>query len=510
MLIGKALVASLLATAALAAPAPRGERRVPLKPSSQDKLDAMKRWQSHVEKRAAEQASKYVSWQPWRWVPSVAAPDHSSFLLLFHQPVDHIGNVSDYSLFDQFQDTGALPEPIRGKTGTKLSGPTNHELDRQNPDTFVPPNTDSGTVPQAKWPFSLSHNRLQNGGWTRQQNQQVLPIATEMAGVQMHLDQYAVRELHWHATGEWSYVLNGTLRVAILDADGRNYLDDVSQGDLWAFPSGLPHSIECLTEGGCEFLLVFDDGSFSEDDTFGLSDFVAHIPREVINKNFPGFNNSDFDNFPDDSLYIFPTAEDPQSFGEEYVEDPQGHTSVNYTYKASQVDATPLPGGSVKIIDSRNFSVSDIALAEVKINPGGLREMHWHPTSDEWSYFISGHARITVWAGTDNARTFDFQAGDVAYIPVSQGHYIEALGSEPVHYLELFKTPVYSDVSLSNWLSLMPPNVVKSHLGWSDAQIKKLQRFKSHSNQVVQGNNDGSGRRLKRDVGLYGGREMWA
>ena len=41
-------------------------------------------------------------------------------------------------------------------------------------------------------------------------------------------------------------------------------------GDLWYFPPGVPHSLQGTnqTADGTEFLLVFPDGSFSEDSTF--------------------------------------------------------------------------------------------------------------------------------------------------------------------------------------------------------------------------------------------------
>ncbi|OPG90437.1 oxalate decarboxylase, partial [Chryseobacterium mucoviscidosis] len=70
-----------------------------------------------------------------------------------------------------------------------------------------------------------------------------------------------------------------------VDQDGRNFIEDVKEGDLWYFPSGLPHSIQAL-EDGCEFLLVFDDGSFSENSTFQVTDWLAHTPDEVIAANF--------------------------------------------------------------------------------------------------------------------------------------------------------------------------------------------------------------------------------
>lgn len=51
-------------------------------------------------------------------------------------------------------------------------------------------------------------------------------------------------------------------------------------GDLWYFPAGIPHSLQATAddEDGSEFLLIFDDGSFSEDSTFLLSDWMSHIP----------------------------------------------------------------------------------------------------------------------------------------------------------------------------------------------------------------------------------------
>ena len=71
-----------------------------------------------------------------------------------------------------------------------------------------------------------------------------------------------------------------------VDQDGRNFVDDVGEGDLWFFPAGIPHSIQGLRVDGCEFLLVFDDGGFSENSTFLITDWFAHTPRDVLAKNF--------------------------------------------------------------------------------------------------------------------------------------------------------------------------------------------------------------------------------
>jgi len=78
---------------------------------------------------------------------------------------------------------------------------------------------------------------------------------------------------------------------------------------LWYFPAGDPHSIQAkdtLPEGA-EFLLVFDDGAFDENETFLLTDWFAHIPKEVLAKNFGTYpDTTPFDHIPEEQLYIFP------------------------------------------------------------------------------------------------------------------------------------------------------------------------------------------------------------
>ena len=91
----------------------------------------------------------------------------------------------------------------------------------------------------------------------------------------MRLDEGVIRELHWHKEAEWAYVLEGNVRVTALDMEGGNFIDDLEKGDLWYFPAGHPHSLQGLSPNGTEFLLIFDDGSFSEESTFLLTDWLG-------------------------------------------------------------------------------------------------------------------------------------------------------------------------------------------------------------------------------------------
>ncbi|KAI0775274.1 oxalate decarboxylase [Trametes elegans] len=375
-------------------------------------------------------------------------------------------------------DTTIDPQAIRGSLGANILGPQNVPIDRQNADLLAPPTTDAGSVQNAKWPFGLSHNRLQTGGWARQQNLDVMPIATSMAGVNMRLEAGAIRELHWHKTAEWAYIISGSAQVTAVNADGQNFIGNVRQGDLWFFPPGIPHSIQALndTGDGTEFLLVFDDGAFSEDDTFLLTDWLAHVPKEVMAKNFQT-SISAFDHIPAQQLYIFPSEPPPDD--QAVPKSPQGTIKNPFTFPLSQMKATPLSGGSVKIADSSIFpAATAISASEITVEPGAMRELHWHPTQDEWTFYISGQARLTLFAAQGNARTFDYEAGDVGFVPASFGHFVENTGNTTLHFLEIFNAGRVQDISLSQWLALTPPELVKAHLQLSDDTINKLSKTK--------------------------------
>ena len=335
-------------------------------------------------------------------------------------------------------------------------------------------------MPNAKWPMGLSHNRggIKNAGWARQQNTDVLPVSTAMAGVDMRLEPHAYRELHWHTAAEWSLILKGSVRVTALNEDGQTFIDDLQEGDVWFFPPGIPHSIQAGDQG-TEFLLVFDQGDFSEDGTFLVSEMFLRNPKEVIAKNFRA-DQSSFDNLPTDQLYIFPGTAFPSDISEQNVTGPAGVIPKNDTYSFhwSQQQPLTVPGGSVKILDPQTFPIADsFSAALVTLEPGAMRELHWHLTSDEWDFYLQGSARLTAFSAPSSSRTFDFQGGDVGYIQVAESHYVENVGTENVVFLEVLQAPRYADISVAQWLGLTPRQVIKDTLDVSDDFIDKLPQY---------------------------------
>jgi oxalate decarboxylase len=107
-----------------------------------------------------------------------------------------------------------------------------------------------------------------------------------------------------------------------------------------------------------------------------------------------------------------------------------------------------------------------------------MRELHWHPNTDEWQYYIEGQARMGVFGASGQARTFNYQANDVGYVPFAMGHYIENIGTTTLRFLEIFKSDYYADVSFDQWLALTPPELVSAHLKANEPLLRALRKQK--------------------------------
>ncbi|SHF67226.1 oxalate decarboxylase [Kaistia soli DSM 19436] len=357
-------------------------------------------------------------------------------------------------------------------------GPRNTRLVQLNPNSDIPPPTDHGVVEPFWYSFDLTHRRIQEGGWTHQVTARELPISTDMAGVNMRLTKGSFRELHWHLADEWAIMLSGRARVTVFTPDGAMFIDDVSEGDLWLFPAGAPHSIQALGDDGCEFLLVFNQGNFSEESTLLLSDWLKHTPPEILERNFRLPPEAIAKLPKGEPLYIFASEEPAKSLADELADVRRFAPApeLSYTFKAGSMTPTKQSeAGSVKIIDSRNFPASQkIAAAIVTVRPGCIREMHWHPNGSEWQYWLKGRGRMTVFPGQEAARTMDFNANDVGFVSKMAGHYIENTGDEDLVFLEMFVAPSFQEISLNKWLRALPEQAVAAHTGLSGTEIETI------------------------------------
>ncbi len=363
-------------------------------------------------------------------------------------------------------------------------GPQNPAIASQFPAAFSPPATNVGDMPMFWASFNNAPRRIQNGGWARQVTQADFAISEEISGVNMRLTRGGIRELHWHQAAEWAYVSKGAIRITTIDSEGRANVEDVFEGGLWYFPSGMPHSLQGIGDDGGEFILCFDDGKATEYNTLLVTDWFAHTPPDILALNF-GLPAETFAKIPLHQLYIFqgqmpgPLAQDQaQAAGS------AGRMPNPSSFQLGGTAPTrKTAGGEARIADSRNFKASlTIAAAQVTIHPGGLREMHWHPNADEWQYYIAGQGAMTVFNTGPKVVTQNFKPGDIGYVKRNLGHFVQNTGDTDLVFLEVFRSNHFEDVSLSDWLAHTPRAMVAQHLN-VDASV--VARFPNNKPEIM-------------------------
>jgi len=317
----------------------------------------------------------------------------------------------------------------------------------------APPPLAGPDLPSFRFDMAAQAAKTYPGGWAKEATVAEFPVSDKLAGVLMQLVPGGLRELHWHANAaEWAYVIDGHCRVTTIDPENRAEVADFGPGDVWYFPRGHGHSIQGIGSGPCLFLLVFDNGYFSEFGTFSISDWVGHTPAEVLEKNF-GVAPGTFAGFPKAEVYIAtgpvppPLALDP----------PPGSLDpgpLTHRFRLLARKPEVFAGGEMRIASEAEFPISaTMTGALLVIRPGAMRELHWHPNAAEWQYYLKGSARMTVFGSHGRARTDTFAAGDVGYVPQGYGHYIENTGAEDLEVVLVLNNATYQSISLSAWMA---------------------------------------------------------
>jgi oxalate decarboxylase len=300
------------------------------------------------------------------------------------------------------------------------------------------------------------------------------PISKGIAGVSMELEPGAMRELHWHATAaEWAFVDRGRVRTTVIDPQGHSETNDFDPGDIWYFPRGHGHMLECLGDKPCHFILIFDNGYFSEFGTFSISDWVGHTPKPLLAKNF-GIPESALDGFPTKEVYFARGALPPEKAATPLQGVRLPPETHRYQFKTEDPHRV-FKGGREWRVDSTRFPISKTVTGEiVELDPGGLRELHWHPTADEWQYLLEGTISVTLFGAGGRYRTETLEKGDVGYIPQGYGHSFENVGDGPCRVLIGLNTGLYEAIDLSQWIAGNPRDVLATNFEKPAALFEKF------------------------------------
>ncbi len=338
-------------------------------------------------------------------------------------------------------------------------------------------------TPKLSFKYSLEKKqpRVGNGGITRGASVIDFPASQNIAGVSMRLDPGSMRELHWHANAaEWAYVVKGQMRTTVIDPAGNTYIDLFSPGDVWYFPRGYGHVLQCVGNEQCHFILIFDNGNFSEDHTFSVTDFVSSVPPAIAAQNL-GLTMEEVAKLPQKEMY-FANAQVPSVHSGIGSPFSQPSLTSPHRYPLGAQQPRIVPGGGIqRLVSALEFPVSKTITGTVfEIEPGGLRELHWHPNADEWQYYIQGKAEMGVFLAGRLFIKDDFEAGDVGYCPMGAGHYIKNIGDELLIVLIGFNSPLYEAIDISGWLSGNPKDILEGNFQTTAAiidQFPKREKF---------------------------------
>ncbi|WP_378948950.1 cupin domain-containing protein [Mesorhizobium sp. ANAO-SY3R2] len=320
-------------------------------------------------------------------------------------------------------------------------------------------------LPTFKFALDKSEGKVVGNSFGKEATVTQLPISKGIAGVSMRLEPGVMRELHWHATAaEWAFVLDGRVRTTVIDPQGRAETNDFEVGDVWYFPRGHGHMLQCLGDKPCHFILIFDNGYFSEFGTFSITDWMGHAPKPLLAKAF-GMPEGAFDAFPKEEVYFARGPLPP----EDAAAPLQGWKLPPETHKYRLLAQAPhgvYPGGREWRVDSGRFPISKTITGVVlDLEPGALRELHWHPNADEWQYVIDGQINVTLFGSHGRFRAETLDKGDVGYIPQGYGHSIENVGDTPARILIGLNAGIYEAIDLSQWIAGNPADVLATNFG---------------------------------------------
>jgi oxalate decarboxylase len=313
-----------------------------------------------------------------------------------------------------------------------------------------------------------------SGGWARDITTKGLPIATDIAGAHLYLNAGGVREMHWHNSAEWAYILAGHCQVTVVDPEGETEVANYAPGDLWYFPKGHAHAIQTLGSEPCHAILAFDDGLYGEHGTFGLSDWMSRLDAGMLSQVLSLPNNVAA-KLPTAEVYIKQGAviarDSPMARAVEVLDQRRTHR-FRLMAKQPRVASS---GGTIHVASTREYPISTTITGVVtRLKPGAMHAPHWHPNANEWHYVARGRTRVTLFASDKRMAVAELGVGDCAYLPKGCGHTIQNIGSDACEIVAALDSGTYSEALLSDWIAKVPRQLLANNLGLPEEAFATL------------------------------------
>ena len=328
-----------------------------------------------------------------------------------------------------------------------------------------------GDAPAFSTTLDGSPIKATSGGWARDVTSRSLPIATGIAGAHLFLNAGGLREMHWHSSAEWAYVVAGQCQAAVLDPQGELEVVNYGPGDLWYFPEGHGHAIQALGTEPCHAILAFNDGLYGEHGTFGLTDVMSRLDRPLLAQHL-GSSAGQFDRYPQGETYIMQSAvlplDGPEAKAVQLLPDARSHRYRMLAGKPLMASAA----GQLHITAAEKFPVSSAMTGMLlRLAPGATQSAHWHPNANEWHYVVSGHTRVSLFGPDKRLAVAELGPGDCAYIPRACSHIVQNVGNGPCEVVGVLDSGEYQVASLTDWVAKVPARFLASNFGLTPGEL---------------------------------------
>lgn len=247
-------------------------------------------------------------------------------------------------------------------------------------------------------------------------------------------------------------------------------------GDLWYFPKGHSHAIATIGAEPFHAILTFDDGLYSENGTFGMSDWMSRLDPKLLDQAL-GTPSGQMSKIPAGETYIMQgdiiPLDSPQARAEKVLD--QGRT--HRFHLTAQPPHASSEGGAILIASAREFPMSTTMTAMLlKLKAGALQQPHWHDNANEWQYVIKGRNRITLFAADKRMAVAELGPGDCAYLPRGCGHSVENIGTDDSETVGVWDSGTFSESTLADWLAHAPRHILANNLGQPEAAVPRFER----------------------------------
>jgi oxalate decarboxylase len=133
--------------------------------------------------------------------------------------------------------------------------------------------------------------------------------------------------------------------------------------------------------------------------------------------------------------------------------------------------------GSIQALTKETFPILErISIRRLVLEPGAIREPHWHANADELTYCVDGEVLVSVLDNADVFGTFTIGAGEMFHVESGSIHHIENGGDGAAELILVFSHESPVDFSLHASFGAMSDAVLGNTYGLPAADLAKLTR----------------------------------